>query len=36
MPISPQAVQSMTSPFVSGRQRRRLLVSLHSRSLAAL
>ncbi len=36
MPISPQAVQSMTMPLVSGRRRRRLLVSLHNRSLAAL
>ncbi len=36
MPISPQAVQSMTMPFVVGRRRRRLLVNLQSKSLAAL
>ncbi len=35
MPMPPQAVQSMTMPRTSGRVRRRLDVSLHSRSFAA-
>jgi hypothetical protein len=36
MPMPPQAVQSITIPRVAGRQLRRLLVTLQSRSFAAL
>ena len=36
MPMPPQAVQSSAIARVSGRLRRKLLVTLHSRSFAAL